>query len=202
MIRAFLAVELDEGLRTGLAQIQEEVKRRLRLEEFKSVRIAWVQPGSIHLTVKFLGDIEERLVDPLREAVSSLTQSRSAIQVSIERLGAFPHLQQPRVLWAGPSEVWNQGEDCERLAALHQSIEEAWMSLGFDPDDRPLSPHLTLARVKGGERRVGQALLKSGVMDQSLSLGFMVGSLALMKSELRPTGSVYTKLWEVAVSNR
>jgi 2'-5' RNA ligase len=202
MIRAFLAVELDEGLRRRLAQLQDEIKRRLRLEVYKGVRIAWVQPGSIHLTVKFLGDIEERLVGPLCEAVSSLNQSHSTIQVPVERLGVFPHLHQPRVLWAGPSEVWNQGEDWKRLSALYQAVEEAWRSLGFDPEDRSLSPHLTLARVKGGERWVGQALIKSGVMDQSLSLGFMVGSLALMKSELRPVGPVYTKLWEVSISDR
>ena len=201
MIRSFLAVELSEDLRTGIAQLQEEVKQRLRLEAFKGVRMAWVQPGSIHLTVKFLGDIEEKLVDPLREAISCLTPSHSSLQIPIERLGAFPHPQQPRVLWAGPSEEWKQGEDWKRFTALHQAVEATSRSLGFEPDDRTLSPHLTLARVKGGERWVGQALTRSGMMDQPLSLGLMVRSVALMKSDLRPTGSVYTKLWEVAVAN-
>lgn len=202
MIRAFLAVELDEDFRARISQLRGEVKRRLRLEAFKGVRISWTQPGSIHLTVKFFGALEEQLVDPLREAISCLTPSYSALQIPIERLGAFPHPQQPRVLWVGPSEDWKQGEDWRRFTALHQAVELISRSLGFEPDDRSLSPHLTLARVKEGERWVGQALIKSGLTDQPLSLGLMVGSLVLMKSDLRPTGSVYTKLWEVAFLNR
>jgi len=203
MMRAFLAVELSEDLRTRIAQLQEEVKRRLRLEGFKGVRMSWTQPGSIHLTIKFLGDTEEQLVEPLRDAISGFTQSHSPVQIPIERLGAFPHPQQPRVLWVGPSEAWKEGEDWKRFAALHHAVEETCRSLDFEPDDRPASPHLTLARIKGGERWVGQALIKSGAMDRPLALGsLMIGSFVLMKSELRPTGSLYTTLWEVPLSNR
>jgi len=198
MIRAFLAVELSEDLRTHIAQVQQDLKQRLSRDHPKGIRISWVQPASIHLTIKFLGDIDELLVDPLREAVSNLMKAHQRIQIPIERLEAFPHPHQPRVLWVGPSEPWEQGEDAKRLAALHQAVESCCQSFGFAPEGRPLSPHLTLARIKEGERQVGQALAKNGVMDRPLSLGLVVvGLVVLMKSELRPTGSVYTKLWEV-----
>ena len=202
MIRAFLAVEISEDLRTRLSQLQQELKQRISSEVYKGARISWTQPSSIHLTVKFLGDIDEQVVGPLRDAITARVQSHSAIQIPMERLGAFPHIQQPRVLWVGPSGPWDQGEDAKRLAAFHQEVESCCGSFGLVPDGRSLSPHLTLARIKEGERQVGQALVKCGVLDRPLALELWVRSVVLMRSELRPTGSVYTKLWEVLVSNR
>ncbi|MGA6828384.1 RNA 2',3'-cyclic phosphodiesterase [Nitrospira sp. NS4] len=198
MIRAFLAVELSEDLRKQLGQVQQDLKQRLGRDLSKDVRISWVQPASIHLTIKFLGDTDEALVEPMREAINQAVKGHRAIQIPIERLGAFPHVQQPRVLWVGASEQWEKGEEAKRLAALHRAVEDCGELLDFAPESRPLSPHLTLARIKAGERHLGQALAKSGVMDQPLSLGTLpVESLVLMKSELRPAGPVYTKLWEV-----
>ncbi|HSN05605.1 MAG TPA: RNA 2',3'-cyclic phosphodiesterase [Nitrospira sp.] len=200
MIRAFLAVELSEDLRKQLGQVQQDLKQRLGRDLNKDVRISWVQPTSIHLTIKFLGDTDEALVEPMREAIDQAVKGHRAIQIPIERLGAFPHVQQPRVLWVGASEQWEKGEEAKRLAALHRAVEDCGELLDFAPESRPLSPHLTLARIKAGERHLGQALAKSGVMDQPLSLGALpVESLVLMKSELRPAGPVYTKLWEVRV---
>lgn len=201
MIRAFLAVELSEDLRKQLGQVQQDLKQRLGRDLTKDVRISWVQPASIHLTIKFLGDMDEALVEPMREALDTVIKGHRSVPIPLERLGAFPHLQQPRVLWVGASEQWERGEDGKRLAALHQSVEACCESLNFAPESRPLSPHLTLARIKEGERHLGQALAKSGVMDRPLSLGALaVESVVLMKSELRPTGPVYTKLWEVCLS--
>ncbi len=203
MIRAFLAVEFREDLRKHIAQVQQDLNQRFAREGSKGVRISWVQPSSIHLTIKFLGDIDEQLVDSLREAIAILIKFHSTIQIPMERIGAFPHSHQPRVLWVGPSDQWGHGEDAKQLAALHQAVEGCCRSFGFAPDNRPLSPHLTLARIKEGERQLGQTLSKNGVMDRSLSLELLpVETVVLMKSELRPTGSVYTKLWEVLVSDQ
>lgn len=201
MIRAFLAVELGEDLHKQIARVQQDLKQRLSREASKDVRISWVQPTSIHLTIKFLGDTDEQLVEPVQAALAQAVKDQRAIHIPLERLGAFPRPQQPRVLWVGASEQWEQGEDAKRLAALHRSVEECCETFDFPLDGRPLSPHLTLARIKEGERHVGQALTKSGVMDRPISLGSLaVESLVLMKSELRPTGSVYTKLWEMRLS--
>ncbi len=198
MIRTFLAVELRDELRDRITLIQQDLRQRLGRESPKDIRIIWVQPSSIHLTMKFLGDTGERLIEPLREAVERETTSHGAVHIPIERLGVFPRLQQPRVLWVGPSEQWEQSDDAKRLTALHRAVENCCQAFGFAAEGRPLSPHLTLARVKEGERNVGQALAKSGVMDLPVSSGVLaVESLVLMQSELRPGGPVYTKLWEV-----
>ncbi len=203
MIRAFLAVELSEVVRGELAKLQQELKRRIEPEVKRDARISWVQPASIHLTLKFLGDTDEQLVDPMRAAIEQIAVTHRSIHIPLERLGVFPRPQQPRVLWVGASEQWEQGEGAEQLAALHRAVEDCYQSFGFAPEGRPLSPHLTLARIKEGERHVGQALAKIGAMDRPLALGSLaVESVVLMKSELRPTGSVYAKLWEVGLSGR
>jgi 2'-5' RNA ligase len=202
MIRTFLAIELGEDLRKRITQVQQDLKQRLSQEASRDVRISWVQPTSIHLTIKFLGDVDEQLVDPLRAAIEQVMKEHRPFTIPLERLGSFPRPQEPRVLWVGASEQWEHGEDANRLAELHRAIEDCCATFDLAPEGRPLSPHLTLARIKEGERHVGQALAKSGAMDRPLSLGSLVlGSIVLMKSELRPTGSVYTKLWEIALGH-
>ncbi len=198
MIRAFLAVELNEVVRGELAKLQRELKQRLDREIQRKARVSWVQPASIHLTLKFLGDTDEQLVGALRDAVEQAIGSHEAVSVPLQRLGSFPRSQSPRVLWVGPSEEWERGDGAKRLAELHQSIEQICEGFGFARETKPFNPHLTLVRIKEGERSVGPALAKSGVADRPLTLGLLVvGAVALMKSELRPTGPVYTKLWEV-----
>lgn len=200
MIRAFLAIELSDGLRKQLALVQQDLKQRFGRDFAKDVRLSWVQPSSIHLTIKFLSDIDESFVEPMRQAIEQVVKAHRLIHIPIERLGAFPHPEQPRVLWAGASEQWERGEDAKRLSALHRSVEDGCESLGFAREGRALSPHLTLARIKAGERQVGQALAQSGVMDRPLALGALtVESMALIKSELTPSGPVYTKLWDARI---
>lgn len=197
MIRAFLAVELPHELRAQLATVQQELTRSIEPEMKRDWRISWAQPASIHLTIKFLGDMDEQVIDPLRAALEQAIGSRVAVNVPLERLGAFPRPQSPRVLWVGPSDQWERGAEAKRVAEIHDAIEQACEGLRFLRETKPFSPHLTMARIKVGERQVGVALAKSGVLDRPLSLGsFAVESVVLMKSELRPTGSVYTRLWE------
>jgi len=198
VIRVFLAVELSQELRAELAIVQQELKRSIEPELKRGTRISWAQPASIHLTLKFLGDMDEQVIDPLLVAVEEAIGSRLAVTVPLERLGVFPRPQSPRVLWVGPSENWERGAEAQRVAEIHGAIEQACEGLRFLRETRPFSPHLTLARIKMGERQVGVALAKSGVLDRPLSLGSLaVDSVVLIKSELRPTGSVYTKLWDV-----
>jgi 2'-5' RNA ligase len=198
MIRAFVAVQLPEPLRTTLAAVQSEVKRRITPDMPRDVSLSWVRPASMHLTVKFLGDIAEELVMPLREAIADTLIPHRVQQIPLDRLGVFPRPQQPRVLWIGPSAQWEASDGAARLAALHRAIEACCATLNLAPDPRPLSAHLTLARIKAGHRGAGQALARSGVMDR-LPLAvdpFAVDAITLMRSDLKPTGSVYTVLWE------
>ena len=200
MIRAFLAVELSQELRAELATVQQELKHRIEPEMKRDIRISWAQPASIHLTLKFLGDMDEQVIDPLLAAVEQAIGRQTAVNVPLERLGAFPRPQSPRVLWVGPSQNWERGAEAKRIVEIHGAIEQACEGLSFLRETRSFSPHLTLARIKVGERHVGVALAKGGVLDRPISLSSLaVESVVLMKSELKPTGSVYTKLWEVKI---
>jgi 2'-5' RNA ligase len=197
MIRAFLAVELGEDLRTHIAQVQRELKQRFGRQTSKDVRISWVQPANLHLTMKFLGDIAEDTIVPMQASIAQAVRGHPSFPIPLERLGAFPSPQQPRVIWVGTSKEWAHGKDGQQLSSLHRMVEHCCQQLGFASDDRSLSAHLTVARVKGCERQVGRALAESGVFDQPLAVGSLLPTaIALMKSELSPGGSVYTKLWE------
>ena len=201
MIRAFLAIELSEDIRAQIARTQQDLKLLFAREMPRAVRISWVSPASIHLTIKFLGDIDEQIIEPLRAALAVASKDQCATSIPLERLGGFPSFQAPRVLWVGAAERWERGDEAKRLIGLHQAVEGSCESLGFAPDSRPLSLHLTLARIKAGGREFGQVLVASGVLDRPLSLGALaVESVALIKSDLRPTGSVYTKLWDVRLT--
>jgi RNA 2',3'-cyclic 3'-phosphodiesterase len=201
MIRAFLAVELPQELRAELATIQQELKRNIEPEMKQSMRVSWAQPASIHLTIKFLGDMDEQVIDSLLVAVEQAIGNQTAVKVPLERLGAFPRPQNPRVLWVGPSENWERGAEGQRVAGIHGAIEQACEGLGFHRETKSLSPHLTLARIRKGERYIGAALTQSGALDGPIVLDSLaMKAVALMKSELRPTGSVYTKLWDVRLS--
>ena len=203
MIRAFLAVELSEELRATLATLQQELKQSIEPELKRGTRISWVQPASLHLTIKFLGETDEQMIDPLRAAVEQGIGSQMAVNVPLERLGGFPRPQSPRVLWIGPSENWEKGIDAKRITEIYARIEQACEDLRFLRETKPFSPHLTVARIKTGERHVGVSLAQSGVLDRPILLGSLaVESVALMKSELKPTGSVYTKLWSVRLSGK
>jgi 2'-5' RNA ligase len=200
MIRAFLAVQLADPLKAWLESIQSELKRRLLHDLSRDAGMSWVRPVSLHVTMKFLGDIDEGLVRPLQEAISDALTVHRPLHIPLDRLGVFPRLQQPRVLWVGPSDRWEKSEEAVRLAALHRSVEDCCLALNLAPDSRPLSAHLTLARIKAGHHSVGQALARTGVMDRPLEGKTLpVDAVVLMRSELKPTGSVYTKLWEAGL---
>jgi RNA 2',3'-cyclic 3'-phosphodiesterase len=198
VIRAFLAVEPSPELQAKFAVVQQELQRVIELKKRKNVRISWVQPAKIHLTLKFLGDMDEQVVEPLRMALERTVGSQTSVNLPLERLGAFPRPHSPRVLWLGPSEDWEKGAEAKRMAEIHGGIEQACEGLNFLREAKPFSPHLTLARIKAGERHVGVALSECGVLDRPLSLGSLVmESVALMQSELKPTGSIYTRLWDI-----
>ena len=202
MIRAFLAIELSPELRAALSAIQQDLTRRLERAVDRHVRIGWVQPASMHLTVKFLGDTPEDTLAALRPAIEQVAAGHPAILVPFARIGAFPRLQQPRVLWAGPLESWEQGREAVRVQALSQAVEAACQAVGLAPEGRPFSPHVSLARIKEGERQVGQALAQSGVLDQPVTMGMLsIKRLVMMKSELRPTGPVYSMLWDCPLAS-
>lgn len=195
MIRTFIAVELPAALRDRIADLQEQVKREVTRElrrRASDARIQWVRTESMHVTVKFLGDVTEDSVHDIEHALARIARGHAAFSVEVGGLGVFPGPRAPRILWLG------LGGEVDRLTALAQALDEALAELGYPRERKPFHPHLTLARIKDRGREVGDALGRTGLLAQPAVLGCLeVAALSLMKSDLRPAGAVYTRLAEV-----
>ena len=178
-MRLFVAVELDEAIRRRLAEAQE----RLRAAP---CAVKWVKPELMHLTLRFLGEADDTLVGVLVQVIGSAAQGVAPFEVTVAGLGAFPERGAPRVLWAG---IRDNGS----LALLNRRLEEAVRRLGFAPEDRPFSPHLTIGRVK--EPRGAGALRPPLDAQAAAEFGSCtIAELLLIQSVLSPAGPAYTPL--------
>jgi RNA 2',3'-cyclic 3'-phosphodiesterase len=178
-MRTFIAIPLSTECRQLLSTTQE------KLRTFDA-DVRWVSIESIHLTLKFLGEIDAALVPELAATLRSTTGPVRTFNLSISGLGGFPNLRSPRVIWCG------LGGDLETLAALQRQVEEACGPLGFQPEDRPFHPHLTLGRVQG--KRNLQPLLDYIRIASQPETAFTAAAFNIYKSDLRPRGAVYTVL--------
>jgi 2'-5' RNA ligase len=180
IIRSFIAIELPEETRKGLSALQEHLK-----ESRAGVR--WVKPSSVHLTLKFLGNILPAQVDDIAATVALAVRDESPIHLCAGGLGAFPSPRKPRVIWVGL-----QGE-VERLANIQARLEKALEPLGFAQEGRGFRPHLTIGRVKDRHRL--QSLIEAmSTLELPEFNSFDANEIILYKSDLRPTGAIYTKL--------
>jgi len=189
-IRSFIAIELPEEVRIGLARIRNE------LGEHSFVK--WVDPGGIHLTLKFLGNILFKQATKITQAMEEASRGSSPFRLEISGLGAFPNLKQPRVLWVGI------GGEIDKLSRLQQNIDSALAPLGFTKEEHPFVPHLTLARIRQGvspsQRRNFGELTTS--INFELRHPINVESVNLMKSQLTPQGAIYTHLSVIKLEAR
>jgi 2'-5' RNA ligase len=180
MIRSFIAIDLPEETRRALAEIQEQLKQ-------SGARVRWVNPGSIHLTLKFLGDIHPDQVDDIAAATARAVRSEPQLNLRAAGLGAFPNHRKPRVIWVGL-----RGE-VERLVNIQAGLEKALEPLGFALEGRGFRPHLTIGRVKDRHRL--QSLIDAmSTLELPEFNSFDADEIILYKSDLRPTGAIYTKL--------
>jgi 2'-5' RNA ligase len=189
-IRAFIAIELPTSIQQQLNQIIRALQAKCRPGSLR-----WVPVANIHLTLQFLGDVPSSNVDAITRVLASETARHAATEVSVGGLGAFPNPRRPRVIWIGLSKPAG-------LVALQKGIENGLSGLGYPPEERPFSPHLTLARLSqnANPEAVGQvsdALAASRVGD----LGIVpVTHVHLFRSDLRPTGAIYTRLFSAPLS--
>jgi len=185
MIRAFIAVELPEALRQEVAALVADL-------ESSGADVKWVEVNNLHLTLKFLGNIEEAQLSSLKEALRASTLHLSPFAVSLEGIGAFPRTTSPRVVWVGVSQG---SEDLIRLA---HAVEQACSSLGFLVEDRPFSPHLTIGRVRSREQ-LASLIKKLQVAQFRGRAPAPVAKLTLFQSTLSPHGPTYTPLAEISI---
>lgn len=147
-----------------------------------------VKPQNIHLTVRFLGNISPPMVDAIYEEMKQV--SFTPFEIELRGLGAFPRLSRPRVVWAGI----RKGAD--QLVKIFEQLEPRLRGLGFKPDTKGFSPHLTIARVRTGRNKVQLAKLVRGLEDYEFG-AVKAECLRLKKSVLTPQGPIYTTLREV-----
>jgi 2'-5' RNA ligase len=180
MIRAFLAIELPDALRPGLAQVQEELKR-------SRADVRWVAVNNIHLTLKFFGNVPDEEIDTLALAAREAAAETAPLQLQATVAGAFPSPNAPRVVWLG------LGGDLVPLTQLFYRLEKAFAALGYPPETRAFNPHLTLGRVKSPANREKLARLLAQMPPLDWP-PFTVKELILFQSVLSPKGSKYSPL--------
>ena len=192
LVRSFIAIELPAEVRAELASIEEKLK--VRRHPF----VKWVDPESIHLTLKFLGSVSGETIPEIVEAMSLVAQPVSPFTLQIGGAGAFPNWQRPQIVWVGV------GGEMGRLTTLQRELEAALSPLGFPPESRPFSPHLTLGRLR--ERVTPEDRRRFGLWAQSVkfeaSLSFEVNAVRLMKSQLTSSGPIYSELALVKLKAR
>jgi 2'-5' RNA ligase len=188
-VRAFIAIELTPEILKALGDLQDRLK-----QDVPPKLVRWVRPQGIHLTLKFLGDVPRTKVDVIAEALRDACAPHAPFSFSVGRMGCFPNPYRPRVVWVGVD------EPSGALARLQRDVERAIGPLGFPPEKRRFSPHLTLGRVKGGSRDA-VAALGEYVSRATVRVGEQqAAAVHLMRSELLPGGAVYTELAVAALS--
>ena len=183
--RAFIAIDLPESVKSFLSEAQEALK-------LYGFRVKWVRPQNIHLTLKFLGDTATADTDKIVAAMALAARNCPVVSLAAKGVGVFPDVRRPRVIWAGLD------GQLEVLANLQQTLDAHLADLGFPGETRAFKSHLTLGRVKG---KIAAAGMKAAIDKlKGLESGsFEINQFILFKSELRPSGAVYTRVQAIAL---
>ena len=177
-MRLFIAIEISQEVRAALAVL---------LKEFRAIapQVKWVHPENMHLTLKFLGETDSSKLSAMQAALTAIRSSQP-INLHFRGLGFFPNAKRARVFWAGM-------EASPNLPALAAEIDQAMHRLGFPLEDRPFSPHLTLARFQ--PPGLPPKLAAAAQEDASHEFGSLVArEFQLIESKLKPAGAEYTTL--------
>jgi 2'-5' RNA ligase len=181
-MRVFIAVDLPDEIRKALGDVQRDLKSL-------TTTARWVAPESIHITLKFIGEVPEKRLDDIYDAVAGLTWK--PFTITVRGVGFFPGTRSPRVFWAGMEAPTMQG--------LAERLDTRMERSGFEKEKRAFRPHITLARAKN--TRIDSALVTAAEQFQEHEFGsFTVDRMFLIKSTLKTSGAVYEKLREFLLS--
>ena len=191
LIRTFIAVDIPHSVQDALQQ-----KINALYKNIGASPIRWVKADTIHLTLKFLGDVSASSVEDLTQILRTAADAHHPFDISIGGLGSFPNSKRARVLFI-------RIQAPAALEALQRGIESGAARLGYKPESRSFSPHLTIGRVRqrasSGDLQKIHRVLEETTIDV---LGIArVDSVHLYKSDLKPTGAVYTKLFSALLRN-
>jgi RNA 2',3'-cyclic 3'-phosphodiesterase len=186
VIRAFIAIDLTSEITQKLDQISEQLKTNLA-----NIPVRWVPANNIHLTLKFLGDVSLTNLEILKEVLQTEALNHKVFEFTVGNLGAFPNKRHPRVVWVGV-------EAPQELLSTQRHLEHAMARIGYAPEDRPFSPHLTLGRVARNATARDTSLIGEAV--DASKIGFLginpVRSICLYRSDLKPSGAEYTRVFQ------
>ncbi len=190
VIRAFIAIELTDEIHQQLDEIIARFKKQL-----PQAPVRWVPAKNIHLTLKFLGEVSVAGLEMLTSQLQKEVAAHHPFEISVGGSGAFPNPRRARVLWVGV-------EAPAELAAVQSSIESAMERLGYPREDRLFSPHLTLGRVSRNASAQDLRSINQAVETTKVSfLGAVrVRQVHLFRSDLQPTGAVYTRIFTAPLS--
>ena len=178
-IRLFIAIVTPPQVKGSISTIISELKET-------GAEVKWEPPEKLHATLKFLGQTDEKLFDRIVAGIENVCSSRESIPIQYSGAGSFPSGRHPRVVWIGIEDLNDQ------LRQVYASLEDAMEELGFERESRDFKPHLTIGRVKGNKRL--ERLLGKMETVTFQSEPVVLPGLALVKSDLKPGGSVYTTL--------
>lgn len=179
-IRSFIAIELPQAVVSLLAKVQQDL-RSLRL------KAGWVQPQNIHLTLKFLGNIKTDDIEKIGGTMKAAAQDFEPFKLTAGGIGFFPGIKRPRVIWVGV------GGQTSQLFALQRNLEDRLAAVGYPKEKRSFKGHLTLGRFRDGPAH--DAIRR--VLEEYADFGkeeFTIHRIVLFKSDLKPSGAVYSQL--------
>ena len=183
-MRTFIAIEISDGAKSALGQIQAHLK-------YAGADVKWVENENIHLTMKFLGEVKEDKVEEIKMALDAIGRETKPFEIVLKGIGAFPNIDYPRVIWVGIDKGAAEATEVSR------KVDDELLKIGFPKESRPFAAHLTLGRVRSSHNK---AALKEKINSINEKLPDInrqsIGSVILFKSTLTPKGSIYTKLHE------
>ena len=179
-IRCFVAIEIPKAIQNHLISIQDELRKKIK-------QASWVKPGNVHLTLRFLGEVNPSHIETIGQTIQQVAVNHSTFSMLIGGMGAFPNLTRPRVIWVGVK------VGVAEISALARDINVELSRCGYPFDEKKYNPHLTLARLKS---RVN---LRPFVdvfrqYDEIDGAKMTVNEIVLVQSQLRPTGAIYIPL--------
>jgi len=184
-MRSFIAIKLPEEVRNTLAKLQDKLKTQ-------GADVKWVEPVNIHLTLKFLGEINDKQLDKIIKILEEVAVNKKCFQMHISSIGAFPKIHFPRVIWVG----LDKGE--KETKELAKELEEKISVVGIPGESRPFSSHITIGRTRSDLNRTKLAEdLKT--IDFLGGPEFTVSKINLLKSTLTPKGALYEDLKEASL---
>ncbi|MBI5970050.1 MAG: RNA 2',3'-cyclic phosphodiesterase [Deltaproteobacteria bacterium] len=186
-IRCFIAIAIPEELREKLRRIKTALDAGYR-------GVSWTKPENIHLTLKFLAEIDAASVEPAAKAINEAAVFAAPFTLTAEGIGGFPSLKGPRVIWAGI-------KDHPGLTELRGKIEDGLAAIGFERDARRFHPHLTLCRIKSVDDSVSLGRAAQG-FGSGATHEINVAEIILYKSVLKPEGSEHTALKRITLGPR